>query len=576
MDKNYRYDFSGRLTAVTDMGQCNPDRLHFADADASGRILVEYVYSASGNLVVKKIGGNITSTYAYDELLNIKALKTETEKQTLADNHYFYDGNGNQIRREGLEGTTGYAYDGRNRLTEISYPSALGGYTEKLGYDAAGNRIRRETEQEITTYRYDNCNRLQELRREYKNTETATAQPEMIRYTYDRQGNMLSEGEKKYSYDSFGRMVRAEIPVESPGTREFQVQINRYDGEGLRHEMEENGRLIKFLYNEDREVVAEETGNGTITRYIRGLGIISSDSEEAKTYYHYVSDEQGSITHILSEDAEILNHYSYDAFGNTIEKTEKVENRFCYNGEMLDPVTQQYYLRARFYNPVIGRFMQEDTYYGDGLNLYQYCQANPVGYVDPSGHNCGTTQSRYNSDEEQHPKANAADAYQSATEKKSVKKDGSESGSYSSLRDLMSPEEVTRYDGYWNKVGYDKAITARNMLIQNTVDANKKAVAIGAYDIETGNVTAKFAGAIPDTINNQLIERANLIGGIGSKGINGKNTVGVCAEFQAANELLSNGGNLTNIRFTEAVRPRTGKVIPTCSNCIEMFYESFK
>ena len=156
--------------------------------------------------------------------------------------------------------------------------------------------------------------------------------------------------------------------------------------------MEENGRLIKFLYNEDREVVAEETGNGTITRYIRGLGIISSDSEEAKTYYHYVSDEQGSITHVLSEDAEILNHYSYDAFGNIIQKTEKVENRFCYNGEMLDPVTQQYYLRARFYNPVIGRFTQEDTYYGDGLNLYQYCQANPVGYVDPSGHNICPTQ----------------------------------------------------------------------------------------------------------------------------------------------------------------------------------------
>ena len=155
------HDFSGRLTAVMD----------------GEKTLAEYVYSASGNPVVKKIGGNITSTYAYDELLNIKALKTETEKQTLADNHYFYDGNGNQIRREGLEGITGYVYDGRNRLTEISYPSALGGYTEKLGYDAAGNRIRRETEQEITTYRYDNCNRLQELRREYKNAETATTQP---------------------------------------------------------------------------------------------------------------------------------------------------------------------------------------------------------------------------------------------------------------------------------------------------------------------------------------------------------------------------------------------------------------
>lgn len=251
----------------------------------------------------------------------------------------------------------------------------------------------------------------------------------MIRYTYDRQGNMLREKsmksgeEKKYSYDSFGHMVRAEVPVESPGTREFQVQINRYDAEGLRHEMEENGRLIKFLYNEDREVVAEETSNGTITRYIRGFGIISSDSEEAKTYYHYVSDAQGSITHVLSEDAEILNHYNYDAFGNIIEKTEQVENRFCYNGEMLDPITQQYYLRARFYHPVIGRFTQEDTYYGDGLNLYQYCQANPVGYVDPSGHNCETTQSRYNSDEEQHPKANAAGTYEAVTGKNPLKKD---------------------------------------------------------------------------------------------------------------------------------------------------------
>ena len=307
---------------------------------------------------------------------------------------------------------------------------------------------------------------------------------------------MLSEGEKKYSYDSFGRMVRAEVPVEHRGasnkpdehagfnhaaqstgetfgiqenssaTREFQVQINRYDGEGLRHEMEENGRLIKFLYNEDREVVAEETGNGTITRYIRGLGIISSDSEEAKTYYHYVSDEQGSITHVLSEDAEILNHYSYDAFGNIIEKTEKVENRFCYNGEMLDPVTQQYYLRARFYNPVIGRFTQEDTYYGDGLNLYQYCQANPVGYVDPSGHNCGTTQSRYNSDEEQHPKSNAAGAYQSATEK-----GNSKSGSESSIMDYSNRFADSLADDFNHGVEVRDVVKEDMILVQFSSDA---------------------------------------------------------------------------------------------------------
>ena len=54
----------------------------------------------------------------------------------------------------------------------------------------------------------------------------------------------------------------------------------------------------------------------------------------------------------------------------------------------LDPITRQYYLRARFYNPVVARFTQEDTYRGDGFNLYAYCVNNPVYYVDPSGHMC--------------------------------------------------------------------------------------------------------------------------------------------------------------------------------------------
>ena len=52
---------------------------------------------------------------------------------------------------------------------------------------------------------------------------------------------------------------------------------------------------------------------------------------------------------------------------------------------MYDDDASQYYLRARFYNPAIGRFLQEDTYRGDGLNLYAYCANNPVMYYDPSG-----------------------------------------------------------------------------------------------------------------------------------------------------------------------------------------------
>lgn len=191
-------------------------------------------------------------------------------------------------------------------------------------------------------------------------------------------------------------------------------QKNHYDVEGLRAEMEENGQLVKFLYNEDREAVAEEESDGNVIRYIRGLGLISSDSEKAKTYYHYVSDEQGSITHVINgeekesgelpqEDVQsrVLNHYEYDAFGNTIRCEEQVHNRFHYTGEQYDPLTGQYSLRARYYNPVIAGFTQEDTYYGDGLNLYTYCQNNPILYHDPTGH--GTKEnSPYSRNEQQY------------------------------------------------------------------------------------------------------------------------------------------------------------------------------
>ncbi len=162
----------------------------------------------------------------------------------------------------------------------------------------------------------------------------------------------------------------------------------------------------------------EENGNGTITRYIRGLGIISSDSEEAKTYYHYVSDEQGSITHVLSEDAE---------------------NRFCYNGEMLDPVTQQ------------------DNYYGDGLNLYQYCQANPVGYVDPSGHSVCPVLKSKEEYRKQHPEATAAEAYEAVTGKDPLKK--KDSSSLQAVADKVAQEYYAKYNPYERAVskGYTNA-----------------------------------------------------------------------------------------------------------------------
>ena len=297
-----------------------------------------------------------------------------------------------------------YAYDAGNRLVEVAYPGRNGiTDTEYLRYDKAGNRTERIRGAVHEQYLYDECNRLLQI------TDGADT---VKNYTYDNSGNMLSDGEMSYLYDGFGRLEQV---TKADGS----FQKNHYDAEGLRAEMEENGQLVKFLYNEDREAAAEEESDGNVIRYIRGLGLISSDSEKAKTYYHYVSDEQGSITHVINgeekesgelpqEDVQsrVLNHYEYDAFGNTIRCEEQVHNRFRYTGEQYDPLTGQYYLRARYYNPVIARFTQEDTYYGDGLNLYTYCQNNPVLYHDPTGH--GTKEnSPYSRKEQQYIDAGA-------------------------------------------------------------------------------------------------------------------------------------------------------------------------
>ncbi len=93
----------------------------------------------------------------------------------------------------------------------------------------------------------------------------------------------------------------------------------------------------------------------------------------------------GSTLLLLDQDHEIRKTYRYDAFGNLLEETGDIANRLMYTGQMYDGAAVQYYLRARFYNPAIGRFMQEDTYRGDGLNLYAYCANNPMMYYDPSG-----------------------------------------------------------------------------------------------------------------------------------------------------------------------------------------------
>ena len=111
----------------------------------------------------------------------------------------------------------------------------------------------------------------------------------------------------------------------------------------------------------------------------------NSLTSENKAASYYITDEQGSIRYILDQSGEVQNYYQYSAFGETIISEETTPNRLRYNAQTEDELTGLYYLRARYYAPNIGRFTQEDVIYNAGLNLYAYCNSNPVMYSDPSG-----------------------------------------------------------------------------------------------------------------------------------------------------------------------------------------------
>ncbi len=396
--ESFRYDRDGNMAESTDRNGVRVihtyNMFHSLTARRSegGDICENFTYYPDGKLKTA-IGGGMRYAYGYDRDFNLTGLTTFMDeywdgdagryRKVLARNAYRYDKAGNCVEKATLLGKTKFVYDSLNRLAEASYPE---GRREYYTYDKADNRLTMTTDTLLETYTYDSANRLTErsIHDLAENGQTAYGQPEIpaadriYQYTYDRQGNTLSDGENTYTYDSLNRLTQV-------NTKAGGIQKNRYDGEGLRAELEENGRLVRFLFH-NGEVVLEEPTEDAVTRYIRGYDLISSDSAAAKTYYHYTSDNLGSITHITDEDGNICNQYEYDAFGSFAIKEETIQNRFCYTGEQYDPITSQYYLRARFYNPVIGRFLNEDTYYGDGLNLYAYCHNNPVNFVDPSGH----------------------------------------------------------------------------------------------------------------------------------------------------------------------------------------------
>ena len=138
-------------------------------------------------------------------------------------------------------------------------------------------------------------------------------------------------------------------------------------------------------------LLAEANGSNQILRYyVYGQGLLAMVTPSGASYsYHY--DATGNTVAMTDGSQAVVNRYAYTPYGRIVGKAETpgLTQPFQYVGQsgvMAEP-NGFYYMRARYYDPEVGRFVSEDPigFEGGDVNLYAYVQNNPVMFVDPSG-----------------------------------------------------------------------------------------------------------------------------------------------------------------------------------------------
>lgn len=175
--------------------------------------------------------------------------------------------------------------------------------------------------------------------------------------SYDGNGNTTATGGKTYAYDSENRLKSM-----NGGTVALL-----YDGDGNRVAKMVNGVTTRYLVDDLNPTgyaqVVEESVNGSVQRaYSYGLQRIDViqlvNNTWTLSFYGY--DGFGNVRQLTNSTGAVTDSYDYDAFGNKINSTGSTPNSYLYRGEFFDSDLGLYYLRARWMNPLTGRFMSRD------------------------------------------------------------------------------------------------------------------------------------------------------------------------------------------------------------------------
>jgi RHS repeat-associated protein len=380
------FDMVGRLVEVRE-----PDNVITYDYDNVDRVTrvvtettavrseIGYQYDTLSRIVTRTINGGDATTYTYDNANRPLTITYRGQTTT-----YLWDSTGRLAGKTLPDGIAQKViYDDADRIIQLLYlrPDTSVIETIAYTYDANGQRTSKSSSNSSVqetpfAATYDAANRMTSL--------TLTGTGQTFDLTYDNNGNLLTKTSRdnpnnvtSYTWDSRNRLIQ----MLSPGlTAKFQ-----YDAFGRRVAKTVNGQTIGYLY-EGMQAIGEVTGgsiSATLLTTLRIDDVIARYTDSG--HRTYLTDALGSVFAVAKEDQSIQAFYAYTPYGEGRVLGDDEGNSLQYSARENDQ-TGLYFYRARYYDPILKRFISEDPIgLAGGDNVYAYSDASPVNLNDPLG-----------------------------------------------------------------------------------------------------------------------------------------------------------------------------------------------